>query len=57
MDELKLEETLFRNVDQVLPSKDFLISQLKTGKKLKIYHGIDPTSDTLHIGHYAALKK
>lgn len=57
MDELKLEETLFRNIDQVLPSKDFLISQLKTGKKLKIYHGIDPTGDTLHIGHYSALKK
>lgn len=57
MDELKVEETLFRNIDQVLPSKDFLISQLKTGKKLKIYHGIDPTADTLHIGHYSALKK
>jgi tyrosyl-tRNA synthetase len=57
MDDLKIDETLFRNVDQVLPSKEFLLSQIKTGKNLKIYHGIDPTADTLHIGHLSALKK
>jgi len=57
MEEYKLEELLFRNIDQVLPSKDFLLSKIKSGQKLKIYHGIDPTSDTLHIGHLAALKK
>lgn len=57
MEEQKIEEILFRNIDEVLPSKDFLLSKLTPGFKLKIYHGIDPTSDTLHIGHLAALKK
>jgi tyrosyl-tRNA synthetase len=57
MDDLKLEEALFRNVDQVLPSKDTFIKLVKSGKKIKIYNGIDPTGGTLHIGHYAALKK
>jgi tyrosyl-tRNA synthetase len=57
MDELKLEETLFRNIAEVLPSKDFLISKLKSGQKLRIYHGIDPTAPELHIGHLSVLKK
>ena len=57
MDDFKIEELLFRNIDQVLPSKDFLLSKLKKGEKLKIYHGIDPTAPELHIGHLATLKK
>lgn len=57
MDDLKLEETLFRNIAEVLPSKDFLISKIKSGQKLKIYHGIDPTAPELHIGHLSVLKK
>jgi len=57
MDNPKLEELLFRNIDQILPSQDFLLSKVKQNQKLKIYHGIDPTSDMLHIGHLAALKK
>lgn len=57
MNEFKIEETLFRNVDQVLPSKDAFIDLIKSGKKIKIYLGIDPTGETLHIGHYAGIKK
>ena len=57
MEDLKLEETLFRNIAEVLPSKDFLISKLKSGQKLRIYHGIDPTAPELHIGHLSVLKK
>ena len=57
MDDLKLEELLFRNIAEVLPSKDFLLSKIKKGEKLKIYHGIDPTAPELHIGHLAVLKK
>lgn len=58
---LQLEELLFRNIHQILPSKDFLISELKKakeeGRRLKIYHGIDPTSKFLHIGQLSTLKK
>lgn len=57
MDLLKIEEALFRNVDQVLPSKDAFLELIKSGKKIKIYNGVDPTGGTLHIGHYAAIKK
>jgi tyrosyl-tRNA synthetase len=57
MEDLKLEETLFRNIAEVLPSKEFLISKLKSGQKLRIYHGIDPTAPELHIGHLSVLKK
>ncbi len=57
MDDIKIEELLFRNVDTVLPSKESFIELIKSGKNLKVYHGIDPTGDTLHIGHYSALIK
>ncbi|NBO17416.1 MAG: tyrosine--tRNA ligase [Proteobacteria bacterium] len=57
MDDGKIQELLFRNVEQVLPSKEEFLNLVKSGKKLKVYHGIDPTGDTLHIGHYAALIK
>lgn len=57
MEDIKLEELLFRNVDQILPSNEEFIKIIKSGKKLKVYHGIDPTGDTLHIGHYSALIK
>jgi len=57
MDDLKLEEILFRNIDQVLPSKEAFIELVKSNKKIKIYNGVDPTGGTLHIGHYAAIKK
>lgn len=57
MEQEKIQELLFRNIDSVLPSKEFFLSKISKGEKIKIYHGIDPTSDTLHIGHLAALKK
>ncbi len=57
MEQEKIHELLFRNIDEILPSKEFLLSKVEKGEKIKIYHGIDPTSETLHIGHLAALKK
>lgn len=57
MDQEKVQELLFRNIDSVIPTKEFLLSKLSKREKIRIYHGIDPTSDTLHIGHLAALKK
>lgn len=59
--QLQLEELLFRNIHQILPSRDFLLSEYKKakeeGRRLRIYHGIDPTAKSLHIGHLACLKK
>jgi len=52
-----MQKMLDRGVQEVLPSRDFLFSQLAGPKKLKIYAGFDPTGPTLHIGHAIILKK
>lgn len=56
-DHAKIDEILTRGVDTIYPSADALRAKLASGKKLRIYNGIDPTADTLHIGHLAALQK
>lgn len=52
----RIEEFLTRGVENVYPSKGFLEKLLKSGKKLKVYLGIDPTGPSLHIGHIVNLK-
>ncbi len=54
--ENKIEEILTRGVENVYPAKEALKSVLLSGKKLRIYNGIDPTGK-LHIGHGVVLKK
>ena len=56
-DEAKIQEFLFRGIETVLPSRDFVADKLKSGKQLRVYLGIDPTAPTLHIGHAIPLKK
>ena len=53
----KIEELLSRGVDQVIPSKQELEKVLRTGKKLRVYQGFDPSSPLLHIGHMIGLRK
>ena len=52
----KIEELLTRGVEKIYPSKAELEKILRSGKKLKLYYGIDPTGE-LHIGHMVVLKK
>src|SRR3990167_11226069 len=52
----KIEEILNRGVENVYPNKQTLEKVLKSGKKLRIYNGIDPTGK-LHIGHGVVLNK
>lgn len=56
-DPQKIEEFLTRGVENVYPNKDFIKKQLLSGKKLKMYMGVDPTGPTLHLGHAIPLKK
>ena len=56
-DESKIETFLNRGVENVFPNKEFVKKNLLSGKKLKIYLGIDPTGPTLHIGHAIPLRK
>ncbi|MDO8436476.1 MAG: tyrosine--tRNA ligase [bacterium] len=52
----KINEVLNRGVENVYPSREALEQVLKSGKKLRIYTGFDPTGK-LHIGHLVVLKK
>jgi len=59
-DSQKIEELLTRWVETIYPSREILEKTLKKGKKLVIYHGVDPTAPHLHLGHstnYLLLKK
>ncbi|MBI4084882.1 MAG: tyrosine--tRNA ligase, partial [Candidatus Levybacteria bacterium] len=53
----KIEELLTRAVDKIYPSKEELKKVLRSGKKLKLYQGFDPTGDKLHVGHMVGLMK
>jgi tyrosyl-tRNA synthetase len=55
-DEKKIEEILTRGVENIFV-KEALKNKLLSGKKLKVYLGIDPTGATLHIGHAIPLMK
>ncbi|MFA6430634.1 MAG: tyrosine--tRNA ligase [Candidatus Paceibacterota bacterium] len=56
-DPKKIEDFLTRGVENIFPNKEFVKKQLLSGKKLKMYLGIDPTGPTLHLGHAVPLKK
>lgn len=48
---------LFRGVENVYPSREYLEARLREGKQLTLYCGYDPTAPTLHIGHGITLLK
>jgi tyrosyl-tRNA synthetase len=51
-DKKRIDEIFERGVvSQILPSKDEFLKLLFSGKRLRIYMGADPTSDSLHLGH------
>jgi len=52
----KIEEILTRGVEKIYPSKEILEKILRSGTKLRIYNGIDPTGK-LHLGHMVVLRK
>lgn len=53
----KIDELLTRGVDKIYPSKEELEKVLRSGKKLKLYQGFDPTGNKLHLGHMVGLRK
>ena len=52
----KIEEVLSRGVENIFV-RDSLKNKLLSGKRLKVYLGIDPTGPTLHMGHAIPLQK
>jgi tyrosyl-tRNA synthetase len=56
---MNLEETLTiikRGAEHIQPL-DALVEKLKTGKRLRVKLGVDPSSSDLHIGHAVVLRK
>ncbi|MBL7142309.1 MAG: tyrosine--tRNA ligase [Candidatus Pacebacteria bacterium] len=52
----KINEILERGIEQII-EKDSLLKNLKSGKKLRIKHGIDPTGPKIHIGRAIQFRK
>ncbi|OGH11427.1 MAG: tyrosine--tRNA ligase [Candidatus Levybacteria bacterium RIFCSPLOWO2_01_FULL_36_13] len=50
-------EILERGIANIIPDKNVLLGKLRSGKKLNVYLGIDPTSTKIHLGHAVALRK
>jgi len=58
--EKKIQEVLTRSIDTIYPNRESLEKILNSGKKLRIYMGIDPTATYVHLGHatnYIILKR
>lgn len=53
----KIDALLTRGVDKIYPSRKELEEILKSGKRLRLYQGFDPTGDKLHLGHMVGLRK
>jgi len=52
-----MDDILTRGVTNIIPGKNELEKALKSGKKLNIYLGIDPTATKIHLGHAMPLRK
>ena len=53
----KIREALERGVENIYPSRQALEKELKSGRKIRLYCGYDPSAPTLHIGHAITLRK
>jgi tyrosyl-tRNA synthetase len=53
----KIDNLLTRGVDKIYPSREALEKILRSGKKLRLYQGFDPTGTMLHIGHAVGFRK
>jgi tyrosyl-tRNA synthetase len=53
---MTIDDVLTRGVEQVLPSTETL-AMLLGKKKIRLYLGIDPTGNELHLGHAVVLRK
>ncbi|HKK54178.1 MAG TPA: tyrosine--tRNA ligase [Patescibacteria group bacterium] len=52
-----IEELVTRGVEEVYPDKASLEKKLKSGEKIKLYCGFDPSAKSLHIGHAILINK
>ena len=53
----RIEEVLTRGVETIYPKKEYLASQLASGRRLRLYCGFDPSAPSLHIGNAILINK
>ena len=56
-DSAAIDRFLTRAVEHVYPTSEQLGTFLKSGKRIRVYLGIDPTGPSLHLGHAIAMRK
>lgn len=56
-DSSAIASLLSRGVENVYPNHDALSTALASGKRLRVYLGVDPTGPTLHLGHVIPMRK
>jgi len=54
--ERKIEELLTKGVEEII-EKDSLRRKLNSGRRLRIKHGVDPTTTDLHLGYAVVYEK
>ncbi len=57
---VKIKEIVTRSISRIYPTAEALEAALQSGRKLRIFMGIDPTATYVHLGHatnYLLLKK
>lgn len=52
-----IDELLTKGVEKIYPSKDALEKVLRSGKKLRLYQGFDPSMPNLHLGNLVGILK
>jgi tyrosyl-tRNA synthetase len=55
-DEAAVNELLTRGVENVIP-RELALKKLRSGERMRVYLGIDPTGAKLHLGHSVPLRK
>lgn len=53
----KIKETITRGVEKIYPSKEALEKVLRSGKKIRLYQGFDPSMPNLHLGNMVGVLK
>jgi len=53
----KINQVLTRGVEKIYPSKKALEKVLRSGKKIRLYQGFDPSMPNLHLGNMVGLLK
>ena len=56
-DEQQIDEVLTKGMKEIFPTKEELKERMMKGERLKIYTGIDPTANFIHMGHMIWMKK